>query len=131
MPLLDVSFVTQDPMLSDVFAVQRRDDVVGENGRTLPTVYQTFTRVRGVITFQSPGDLLRRDDSQSVPNRIFIATKFKIRKASVENGRSYQPDLITWDGIVYTVEEVMPYHRYGKGVYEVIASSQNAMDRPQ
>lgn len=131
MPLLDVSFMTVDPMLADVFSVQRRNDVIGENGRTIPTVYQTFPKVKGVVTMQSPGELMRRDDSQSVPNRIFIATRFRIQKASVLGEASHQPDLITWNGVVYTVEEVLPYSRYGKGVYEVIAASMNAMDRPQ
>ena len=131
MPLLDVSFVVDDPMLSDVFAVQRRNDVIGDSGRPLPTVYQTFPKVRGVVTQQSPAELLRRDDSQIVPKRIFIATRFQIRGASRDERGSYQPDWITWAGVVYTVEEVLPYSRYGRGIYEVIATSMNAMDRPQ
>ena len=132
MPLLDVSFVVDDPMLADVFAVQRRNDIVGNNGRTLPTVYQTFPRVRGVVTQQDPAEMLKRDDSSSVPSRIFIATRHRIQKASRDpDGRSYQPDLITWNGVVYTVVEVLSYSRYGRGVYEVIAASMNAMDRPQ
>lgn len=131
MPLLDVSFVVDDPMFADWVAVQRRNDVVGTNGRTVPTVYQTFPRVRGVITQQDPQELMRRDDSQSVPRRIFFATRFQCRGASQEGDASYQPDLITWNGTIYTVQEVLSYSRYGRGIYEVIAASMNAMDRPQ
>jgi hypothetical protein len=32
-----------------------------------------------------------------------------------------QPDEITWNEIVYTVQEVFPYSRFGKGIYEAIA----------
>jgi hypothetical protein len=124
--------VLDDPMFQDFFAVERRTDEVDSRGRTTPTVREVFIDVGGVITMQSPADLLRRDDSQSVPMRIFIASRFKLRKASKEpNGVQYQPDVITWNGVKYTVTEVLPYQRYGEGFSEVIATSMNAMDRSQ
>lgn len=121
MPFLDVSFVTQDPMLADRFDVRRRLDVVGLNGRVSATPDQFYTGLIGVITLEEPvgttNNLIRTEDSQSVNRRIFVAAKFQFIDAS--NGR--QPDEITWDGEIYTVEKAVPYSRYGNGIYECIA----------
>lgn len=143
MPMLDVSFVTQDPMLADVFSVARRTDVVGDNGRTTPTVVATFLAQVGVVTQQDPAELMRRDDNQVVPRRIFVASVFAFRGASrsADGLTQYQPDEITWpvdaagaalpDATVYRVVQVYPYSRYGVGVHECVAESQAAVDVPQ
>lgn len=143
MPLLDVSWVVGDPMLADVFNVTRRTDVVGANGRTTPTAAEQFAAVVGVVTQQSPADLLRRDDSQVVPRRIFVASRFAFRNASrsQDGAAQYQPDQILWpvnrDGTpaagatLYTVEQVYPYSRYGAGIYECVAAAQQAVDPAQ
>jgi hypothetical protein len=129
MPLLDVSFVTRDPMLADCFDVSRWEDVVGPNGRTTPTIVERFPCVRGVITQQSPSALLNKDDSTFIPRRILVATSFACRAASRDaDGVIYQPDRIEWDGISYKVVDVLNYSRYGGGTYQVIAESQNAVD---
>lgn len=135
MPLLDVSWVTQDPMLADTFNVLRRRDVVGSTGRTAPEVVETFPSVVGVVTQQSPGDLMRREEGQIVPRRIFIAASFRFFGASKETSwvlpESYQPDLVEWNGTTYVVTEVMSYGRYGRGVWEVVAESMTAVDAAQ
>lgn len=127
MPDLDVSFVVNDPMLADVFAVTRRTDVVDAFGRTNPVVDAVFPDLVGVITQQDPADLMRRDDGQMVPRKIFVASSFIFRGASV----GYQPDVITWNGTEYTVTHVMNYSRFGNGLTEVVAESTVAMDSPQ
>ncbi len=127
MPLLDVSFMTSDPMLADVFTVTRRTDVIDDFGRTAPTAVETFNDVVGVVTQQDPADLMRRDDGQMVPRMIFVASTFLFRGASV----GYQPDIITWNGTGYTVKHVMNYSRFGAGTVEVVAESMQAMDNPQ
>lgn len=126
MPLLDVSDVVSDPMLADMFSVTRRTDVVNNKGRTTPTPDETFENLTGVITQQDPADLMRRDDGQMVPRLIFIASRFAFRNVST----GYQPDLITWNGTVYTVKQVYPYSRYGQGLYEAVAESMTAVDAP-
>lgn len=143
MPGLDVSFVVNDPLLADTFSVERRTDLVGENGRTTPTPVEFFPAITGVVTQQDPGDLLRRDDSQIVPRRIFIAAQFPFRNASRNQDGSvqYQPDRITWPvdpsgqpaagATVYTVEEAFPYSRYGAGFHECVCAAQNAVDPEQ
>lgn len=143
MPLLDVSFVTQDPMLADVFNVARRTDNVGLNGRTTPLVVENILAQVGVVTQQDPAELMRRDDSQLVPRRIFVASVFAFRGASksLDGLTQYQPDRITWpvgpagetlpETTVYTVTQVYPYSRFGRGIHECVAESQNAIDVPQ
>lgn len=125
MPQLDVSFMTTDPMLADTFEVVRRPETIVD-GRTVTTPqsqgYQT-----GVVTQQDPAELMKREDGQFVPRRIFIATMFQIYPA-VEG---FQPDEILWNGTRYEVTEVLPYSRYGRGVYEVIAETRKAMNNPQ
>lgn len=132
MPGLDVSWVVSDPMLADVISVVRRQDVRGTNGRAVPTVTETWPAITAVVTQQSPADLLRRDDSEIVPRRIFVASTFCFRGATRDaQGLNWMPDLITWNGTQYLVTEVLPYSRYGVGIYEVIAESMTAVDVPQ
>lgn len=143
MPQLDVSWVLSDPMLADVMKVTRRTDVVGANGRTTPTPVEVFAPVTCVVTQQNPAELMRRDDSQSVPRRIFVAARFPFRAAtrSQDGARQYQPDQILWPcgpggeavvgSTLYTVEEVYPYSRYGAGFHECVAASQQAVDPEQ
>lgn len=143
MPLLDVSWVTQDPMLADVFSVTRRTDAVGSDGVTVPTPVQSFLAQVGVVTQQDPAELMRRDDEQHVPRRIFVASTFAFRGASAspDGLTQYQPDEIRWpvdplgadlpETTVYRVVQVYPYSRYGRGMHECVAESQRAVDVPQ
>lgn len=117
MPLLDVSFMTTDPMLADRFTLNRRLNVMGLDGRVLANPDQVFENCLGVITYQDPADLIRTEDGQSVPRRIFIATRLQL----VVAGPNYQPDEIEHNGCLYTMVQVMPYSQYGAGMYEGIA----------
>ena len=127
MPRLDVAFMTRNPMLADCFDVTRRNDVIGADGRTTPTPVKVFKGVRGVVTQESPADLIRRDDGQFVPRLITICTTFQVRGEVVGE----QPDLVTWNGTMYLVKHVLPYSRFGHGTYEVLAESMTAVDTPQ
>lgn len=134
MPFLDVSWVVQDPMFADTFSVQKREDVVGSNGRTTPTVVETIDGVVGVVTQQDPAFLMRKDDAQIVPRRIFIATTYTLRGVSKDSPplpTPYQPDLVVWNGTTYVVTEVMSYQRFGGSLTEAIAESITAVDVPQ
>lgn len=125
MPDLDVSFVLDDGMFSDGFTVTRRTDTIDAKGRThstdtlIPDLY-------GVVTMESPADLMRADSSQMMPRKIFVASRFRLRGPST----GYQPDVINWNGGNYTVVNVLPYTRYGEGFVEVIAESMVAIDAP-
>lgn len=126
MPMLDVSFVTADPMLADTFAVRRQEQVITDKGR-VETTDTLFENLTGVVTQQDPAELMKRDDGQFVPRSIFVASRFAFR--NVVEG--FQPDIIIWNGTEYWVRQVYSYSRFGTGMYEVVASSQTAVDQPQ
>lgn len=123
MPQLDVSFMLDDPMLADSFSVTRRLNVMGTNGRVTAEPDEVFDNLMGVVTQQNPSDLLRAEDGQTVPRRIFIASRFQF----IHIAPGYQPDEITWNGAVYTVSSSLPYSRYGSGFYEAIAEVRQAV----
>ncbi len=133
MPQLDVSWVVGDPMLADTFDVRRREDVLVK-GRTTPTVVETFIGVVGVVTQQDAGMMMRREEGQVIPRRIFVASRFAFRGVSKDGPplpQGFQPDLIDWNGTTYVVTEVMSYQRFGGGLSEVVAESMTAIDVPQ
>lgn len=122
MPLLDVGFMTVDPMLADTFDVRRWLAFVGDDGRSDSAPSTLFRNVMGGVTHQDPADLIRTEDGQNIPKRIFIASRFQFMQASATN----QPDEIHWNGLCYRVEHSLPYNRYGSGIYEVIAEYRNS-----
>lgn len=126
MPMLDVSFVTADPMLADTFSVRRQAQTISDKGR-VETTNTLFENLTGVVTQQDPAELMKRDDGQFVPRSIFVASRFAFR--NVVEG--FQPDIIIWNGTEYWVRQVYSYSRFGTGMYEVVASSQTAIDQPQ
>lgn len=117
MPLLNVGFMTADPMLADCFSVLRRLDIVASNGRVSANPDQQFQDLHGVVTQQDPSDLIKTEDGQTIPRRILICAQFQF----IVEGPGCQPDEITWNGIVYTAVSSLPYSRYGDGHYECIA----------
>lgn len=116
MPLLDCSFMCEDPLLADTFDVRRRVQAVGPDGRVSAVPDEVFTGLIGVVTQQDPSDLIRTEDGQSLPRRIFIASRF----AFIAAGPNMQPDEVLWNGVLYTVSSSLPYSRYGAGFYEAI-----------
>lgn len=127
MPQLDVSFMTMDPMLADSFEVTRRLNVMGNDGRVTAVPDTQYSDLRGVVTQQDPADLIRTEDGQTIPRRIFIASTFQFLAAAP----GQQPDEITWDENVYTVSEVFPYSRFGVGTYECIAEVRKMIPEAQ
>jgi len=130
MPFLDVSDIVVDPDFADVMTVARRGESVSALTGRSQTNEQVFDNVIGTVTMQDPAALLRREDSDSAPRLIFIATTFAMR--SVSSG--FKPDVITWPkageegSTQYTVLKCYPYPRYGAGMYEVVAESMHATD---
>lgn len=134
MPWLDVSDIVMDPDLADVFNVVQRPETVDPNtGRASVTYVENYDVV-GTVTMENPADLMRRDDSDSAPRLIFVASTFPFRNACTENGQQYKGDVITWPqpgapgSTQYTVIKVYPYSRYGAGITECVAQSMNATD---
>jgi hypothetical protein len=134
MPMLDVSDIVVDPDLADTFdVIQRPETVSSSTGRSSTSEILT-QGVVGVVTMQDPADLMRRDDSDSQPRLIFVASAFRFRGVSKEGPQQYKGDIIIWPptgqqgSTRYTVLKVFPYSRYGTGITEVVAESMNATD---
>lgn len=124
MPLLDVSDIVTDADLADVFNVVRRHASVTQKGRP-ESANQRFEKQFGVVTIAKPDETIRRDDMQNTPRTIFVAARFEFRGVADAS----HPDLIEWAGTTYTVLMVQPYSRYGRGIHECTAESQNAVDK--
>lgn len=116
MPLLDVSFVIDDPMLTDEFVVTRRPSSVGANGLNAVDPFPLGS-FNGVFTQQDPADIMRSEDGVMIPRRIFFATQVQLFALAP----GYQPDLIDWNGTQYTLVACQPYNTYGGGTYQCIA----------
>lgn len=123
MPGLDVTELLSDPDLCDVFDVYRRTETVGSNGRSTTTEAVT-AGVVGVVTPGDSGDLLRKDDSQMTSRIITISTTFRLRAS----GDGFQPDVVLYDGVRFTVKAVKLWNRFGAGYIKAAATSMNAAD---
>lgn len=134
MPLLDVSDIVIDIDLVDTFDVIQRPQAVDPATGRASTSEVVNEEVYGVVTMQDPAELMRRDDSDSAPRLIFVASQFVFRSVSKEGPQQYKGDVIVWPrpGEVgstrYTVIKVYPYSRYGQGIHECVAESMNATD---
>lgn len=123
MPYLDVTEVLYDPDLGDVFDVIRRVETVGNDGR--PTLVEsTVADQCGIVTPGDTGKLLRKDDSQMTSRVISISTVFRLRAS----GDGFQPDIVLYDGVRFTVQAVQLFTRFGAGFVNAVATSSNAFD---
>ena len=116
MPMLDVSFVLHDPMFEDEFQLRRRLDVVLDNGRTQPMLDRVTTEY-GVVLHQDPADLIKTEEGQTIPRRIFVACQTLL----IAEAPGQQGDEITWNGERFIVTSSLTYSRFGEGFYEGIA----------
>lgn len=132
MPLLDVSFVVNDPMLADAFVVRRYAETVDTGGRAGQVLQETFDPVIGVVTRESPDELMRTPDLSTVPSRIFVASMFAFRGPSrdADLPATWPGDVISYLGTDYTVVKTQPYSQYGGGTHQCVAESQRAADLP-
>ena len=99
-------------MLNDVFTVQRRAEVVGDNGVAVLSITNTYPGVTGVVTPASRNDLERLADDQRMNTMITITSHFAMRGAVSGEGI---PDWVVWNGDTYQVTDVQSYQRYGLG----------------
>lgn len=121
---LDFSEILEDPDLSDVFDVKRRDMTVDEATGRGVLAERLHAGIIGVVTPGDTGELLREDDKAMTSRLITVTTKFRLRGT----GDNFQPDLIFYDGITFTVKAVKVWTRMGTGFVKAVASSGNAED---
>lgn len=125
MAQLDVSEVLFDPDLADTFTVIRQAESINNQGRSVLTPTE-YPNIVGVVTATSPAELLRRDDGQMMPRKISVVTVFRLRGPAP----GFQPDQIQIDGVTFTITEILPFSRFGRGFVEALATSMNALNAP-
>lgn len=123
MAFLDVTQPLLDPDFTDTFDVIRRQEVIGDNGRS-SVVPLTLRRQLGVVTATSPNDLQRQDNYQSMSRSISIVCKLQLRGETSDA----QPDLVVWRGSQYLVKHVDPYPQFGPGFWQAECSSVEKVD---
>ena len=121
---LDFSDVLVDSDLADTFDVHRRLEVVGTDGRATITEQPPVLGVLGIVVPGDPGNLLRKDDSQMTSRVITITTAFRLRAS----GATFQPDVVLYDGVRFTVKATKLWNRLGSGFIKAAAASENAYD---
>jgi hypothetical protein len=128
MPLMDVTDVLLDVDLGDTFTLTRRQQSIGDNGRTIIGATLILGQF-GVFTASSKNDLERLPDNERMGQHYTLITKTMLRgpsfdSADVIDGQpAYLPDLVTWNGSDYIVKYLDKYNRFGAGFIQAIIGS--------
>lgn len=117
MAFIDVTDVLSDPDFADLVTIRRVSETVNGFGESVPASVE-FTGIPMVITYQSPAEIVRKDDGTSTPRKASVVTAFQLRQQSP----GYQGDQIDVDGSTLVVTEVLPFKRFGPGFCEAIAT---------
>lgn len=123
MPTLNVARVLFSPEFCDYVTVTRRFQTVNGHGEVGVTT-QTFANIPVVITSAPPNELERPEDEQYQPRTFTIITTFRLTGASTTT----QPDIVSYLGGMYIVNQVEPYTRYGSGVVQCRMTSVDTTD---
>ena len=128
-PLINVSPALTSPMLTDQFAVIRRQQVVGNNGR----VSYTSTNVPnlcGTVYPSNKNDLERFPNFQVTGKTITVITRYALRSESEVAGTDYAPDIVQWHGSTFVVAAIEDWGSYGPGFVFALCSSMTLKDSP-
>lgn len=135
-PLINVSLAINSPMLADSFAVLRRQQAVGVNGRGSMTT-TAIKSLSGVVYPSSKNDLDRFPDLQVQGKALTVITRFALRSASSVAGagpggsnQDYAPDIVQWNGDNFLVLSLEDWSRFGPGYVLAICQSMDLKDVP-
>jgi hypothetical protein len=129
MPLINQSVALTNPMSMDQFAVVRRQQVVGNNGRaTFNTT--NVPNLSGVVYPSTKNDLERFPNFQVAGKTITVITRYALRSESEASGTDFAPDIVQWHGDNFLVKELEDWSAYGPGFVLAICSSTDLKDVP-
>jgi uncharacterized membrane protein len=129
MAMINVSMALISPMLVSSFAVNRRVQTVGINGR-VSIIAQAFAGVFGVIYPSDNNELQRLADLQVTGKTITVITRFALRSEAETSGTEYQPDIVVWRGDNFLVKHVEDWSSFGPGFVLAICTSIDLVDMP-
>jgi len=121
---LDFSELLDDPDFAGTFDVIRRVETISPLTGRSSTAETTESDIDGVVTPGDAGDLLRKDDSQMTSRIITVTTKYRLRAS----GDGFQPDIVLYDGIRFTVRAAKAWHKLGDGFIRAACVSERAAD---
>ena len=113
-PLLDVADVLQDPDFFDTLTCTRNSESVSEQG--LSQIGTRTVPFYGVVTSDEGELLTRLAAGEYARGSILVVTRTVLKDA----GSGQTADIVTWNGLQYTVRKINPYTRYGPGFVEAI-----------
>jgi hypothetical protein len=136
MPLLDVSRVLMNPLLIDVFSVNRRVQTVSNSGLA-STTSTIITPVNGVVYPSNEEDLKLFPDLRFTEKALTVITRFALRataETSADPPVTFQPDIVVWPlpigGNNFLVRGLLDWSQYGPGFLLAICSSIDLLDLP-
>jgi galactose-6-phosphate isomerase len=113
-PQLDVSEIMYDlDFVEHRLMCLRQAQTVGPNGLAVNTpIPLPFI---GIVTMVTGNDLRRGADSEVITGSILVCTRFRL----LDGKSGFTADVVIWGGTrQYTVSNVLPYSRYGRGFVE-------------
>src|ERR1700694_3507137 len=124
MPDIDVSDLLLDSDIAgEAFSVIRRQEIVGANG--VPVLTQTTLpkagdpAIVGSITPTGDNSLVRAEAYSTQSNTIKVITAFRLRGPSKDGtGKSFQPDIVLWNGNHFVVRTLNEWTSFGAGFVE-------------
>mgnify|MGYP001548635201 CR=1 FL=1 len=128
-PLINVSAAITSPMLADQFAVIRRQQTVGTNGRA-SFITTNVPNLSGVVYPSSKNDLERFPNFQVTGKTITVITRFALRGESEVAVTDYAPDIVQWHGDSFVVAALEDWSAFGPGFVFALCSSQDFKDVP-
>jgi galactose-6-phosphate isomerase len=117
MPFLDVSDLLTDRDLVEIdLFCQRNAQTVGSDG--IAVIASTSTRFAGSVTNASGLDLKRTAEGEIIYGSILIVTRF----ALIDGTTGFTADIVQRGkvGLKYTVRNIAPYTKYGRGFTQAI-----------
>jgi len=129
-PMLDVSAALTNPYTLDTFDVNRVQEIMNNYGE-MTTNVQTFPGESGVVYPEGPEDLARRPEAELNAKTIVIITRFALRGMSSDSndGKRYQPDIVTWRNDNYIVVRVEDWSNFASGFVKCTCSSTDMVDQ--
>jgi hypothetical protein len=128
-PLINVSMALNSPMLADRFAVIRRQQTIGNNGRAAFNA-TNIPAVSGVVYPSTRNDLERFPNFQVTGKTITVITRFALRSESETHGADYAPDIVLWHGDNFLVSALEDWSNFGPGYVMAICASTDFKDVP-
>jgi hypothetical protein len=116
MPLLDVNDVILDPDFLDELFYTRLMQTIGADGMAVNT--PTKTKFYGVVTSMKGQSLQRQGDGSGeyMTQTIMVITTTQLDDGGTSGvSDRHTADIVTWDDQDFTVVNIDPYSRYGRG----------------